>query len=160
MVSKISYVAPIVHYLTIYGKYLTPNSTVFPSTTITGVLDSSTLTDWRATPEIRELSINLTVQQASGSLSINLLILDPIESSNGITSSGNPPILSIPIVPDSNPITNNAVVRLTISRGGQATAWVNNTATLLGALPVPFKWQLQFNISGSFGIIGTYEGRD
>ena len=160
MVSRMTYVSPIVHYLTINGKYLTPNNSVFPSSTITGPLSSNTLTDWRATPEIRELSINLTIQEGSGLLSINLLVLDPIESSNGITSTGNPPIATIPIVPSDARVTGNAVVRMTVSRSGNATAWVNSTPRLVGSFPVPFKWQLQFDIIGSFSIIGTYEGRD
>ncbi len=160
MVSKITYLAPLVHYLTVNGKYLTPNNSVFPSKTITGPLTSDTITDWRATPEIRELSINMTIQKGFGLLSINLLVLDPIESSNGISSSGNPPIANISIVPKSSAVSGNAVVRMTVSRSGDATAWVNSTPRLLGSFPVPFKWQLQFIIIGSFSIVGTFEGRD
>lgn len=160
MVNKISYLAPLVHYLTINGKYLTPNTSVFPSAAITGPVGSSTLTDWRSTPNIKELAINLTVQGGSGSLSINFLILDPIESSNGISAPGSPPLASIPVVSGSSPLTGSAVVRLTVSRSGEATAWVNSSPTTLGSFPVPFKWQLQLNVSGSFSVIGTYEGRD
>lgn len=160
MVNRISYLAPIVHYLTINGKYLTPNNSVFPTSAVTGPISTNTLTDWRSTPGIKELAINLTIQEGSGSLSINLLILDPIESSNGITSSGNPPLVSLPIVKSSTPLTESAVVRFTISRSGEVMAWVNSNSTPLGSFPVPFKWQLQFNVNGSFGIIGTYEGRD
>lgn len=168
MVKEISYVSPVVHYLTINGKYLTPNNSFFPPSAITGTLGAgSTLTDWRATPNIKELAINLTIQELSGispSLAINLLILDPIESSNGISTLGsNPPLVTLPIVSGSSPLTSTGVVRFTISRSGEATAWVNGAQTALGSFPVPFKWQLEFVVGGSgttLGVIGTYEGRE
>jgi hypothetical protein len=161
MVRNISYsLSPLIQYLTVNGKYLTPNTTVFPSSVITGPLGTNTLTDWRSTPGIREIAINLTVQEGAGSLSVSLLILDPIESSNGISSQGNPPLATLPIVSNSAPISGSAVVRFTITRSGDATAWVNNTPTSLGSFQVPFKWQILLNVSGNFSIIGTYEGRD
>jgi hypothetical protein len=176
---SVNYRTPLTHYLTINGKYVTPNTNgLFPSSAITGPLSPGTnLTDWKATPSVDELAINLTIQAlASGaSFAASLLVLDPIEPSNNISFSGNPPLATIPLTPPESPISSApSTIRLTISRDGTMTIWINGlpTNTLssqesgsspygqVGNFPVPYKWQLNLTVSGgSASIIATFEAR-
>jgi hypothetical protein len=166
---EIKYTTPLVHYLTINGRVLTPNTTVFPSSLITGMLHSGTvLTDWKATPNICELSINLTVQSLGigASLTPSLLVLDPIESANGMGAFHPGSNTAVAIVQFlSTPLSSSpSTLRFTISRSGAVTLWEfsggkSTTIILPGNMPVPFKWQMQFNVNGTVGLIATYEGR-
>lgn len=159
---ELQYRSPSTHYLTINGKYLTANSSVFPSKAIVGSLPAGdNLTDWKITPGLNELAINITVQAlgSGASLSLNLLVLDPIESSNGTggANNTNPPLVTIPI--GSKISAAPSTLRVTISRDGTMTLW-NPTPTSIGNLPVPFKWQLSLVVTGgSVALVGTFEGR-
>ena len=72
-----------VHYLTIAGKYITPNATQGRSESVTtGTLTASTASDPILTPNHRELALNFTVQSGSPSADIYLDVLDPVEPQN------------------------------------------------------------------------------
>jgi hypothetical protein len=156
--TAIKYFTPQVHYLTIDGKYLTPNTTYFPSGQITGPLTKGTLTDWKSTPELKELAVNLTVASISngGSFSASFLALEPIESE----------VVTVSVTLTASPLTAAGTVRFVIGRDGTLTVWVNNTPSnpvptgVIGGLLVPFKWQLSLKVSGTVGLIATFEGRD
>jgi hypothetical protein len=163
--TRIKYSTPLVDYLTINGKYVTPNSTIVSQ--ITGPLSAGdNLTDWKSTPNLHELTFNFTVL-SGGPLFINLLVLDPLESSNGIIPSGSTPSVAvIPIILSSSPISGPAQVRFIISRDGTLTLINSNstppTGSLAYKLSVPFKWQLDLNVGtgGTASVVATYEGRE
>lgn len=153
-----------IHYLTVGGKFLTPNVTTIPSpNAITGPLNSNTLCDWLSTPEAIELAVNLTIQSigSGGSLSVFLYILDPIEPSNndplfGLSQNPNNPAVATLSLNPAGAITSPSTLRLVISQG-QATVWINGTPYSLGAMNCPAKWQIGFAVSVSASLIGTYE---
>jgi hypothetical protein len=153
------------HYLTVSGKFLTPNATIAQSTNvITGPINASTVCDWISTPNLKELVVNLTIQEVTGispAVEIFLDVLDPVESNNYYANnSQNLPLMSLNL--NSSPISTVTNIRAIISNG-QLTIWQANKATVLGYLNVPFKWQIRFSLSGtspSFSIIGTYEARE
>ncbi|HTT35101.1 MAG TPA: hypothetical protein VMH78_04455 [Thermoplasmata archaeon] len=155
-----------INYLAVAGKYLTNSGAVATGASATGPVGASVLTDWIKAMGYRELAVNLTVGAPTGSsptLSLKFLVLDPIESSNGVsTGNTNPPVVTLPLTPAA--LTGAAHLRLVIA-GGTATVWVNDVPTTLGALDVPSAWQLQLTVGGSYGsgqgwgVIGTYELR-
>jgi hypothetical protein len=152
------------HYLTVLGKYLTPNTTIVASGASTGPLTASTVCDYVQTPNHKELAVSLTIQAVSGTspaLTAYLDILDPIEPQNvNVNAAERSPVLELKL--NATAISAAATIRLVIANG-VATAWVNNTATVLGNANVPYIWQVRFAISGttpSFSVVGTYEARE
>jgi len=155
-------------YLTVNGKYLTPFGVINnTSAAIVSSLTASQLLDFIATDDFTELAINLTIHSVSGTfatgqgLTVHFYVLDPLEPSNpsSVNFSKQP---VIDLILNSTPITTVGTLRFVISKSGQATVWINGTATSLGTLTVPMMWQLYLVISGttpSFSIIGTYEAR-
>jgi|GEM_PF-899596 hypothetical protein len=153
-------------YLSINGAALTYDQNVVGE--IYGPIKSSTFTDRIASRDANELALNFTIAQVGGTsptLSINFLVLDVMEPSNGTTgvppSPLPPPVLSIPIAQGSSQISSPSTVRFVISNG-QAIVWINNTSTNLGPMNVPMLWQVQFTVGGSspsFSVIGTFEER-
>jgi hypothetical protein len=153
------------HYLTVLGKYLTPNTTIVASGASTGALTASTVCDYVQTPNHKELAVNLTIKAVSGTspaLTVYFDILDPIEPQNvNVNSAEQPPVLELKL--NSTAISAApTTIRLVIANG-VATVWINGTATVLGNMNVPYIWQVRFVISGttpSFSITGTYEARE
>jgi hypothetical protein len=154
-----------VHYLTINGKYVTPNALPgYSSSVITGALTGTTATDPVVTQSQKELAINITVQSVSGTsptLDVYLDVLDPIEPQNSNLVAGqNTPVASVDL--DSSQITSAQSNMRAVIANGQLMVWQGNSATNLGAFNVPMRWQLRFVIGGlspSFGIIATFEAR-
>ncbi len=151
------------NYLSINGLAMTADTSVFPSSAITGPITATTFTDRISSRNAKELAVNFTVTQASGNLAINFLVLDPMEPSNGTTGfppTVPPPLINLPLL--GVPITGTpANIRMEIV-SGQATLWANNKQSVLGPLNVPMLWQIQLVVSGvgaSFSVIGTFEAR-
>jgi hypothetical protein len=146
------------NYISINGLAVTYDTSVIPSSQITGKLTASSFTDRLSARRSNSLVVNLTVSgSSSGTLGVSFLVLDPMEPSNGTT--GVPPAPLPPALvtlPVATSISGPATIRLIIANG-QATAWVNNAATELGAMSVPMLWQLQLTVSGSVGVIATFE---
>ena len=157
------------HYLTVLGKYLTPNiAIVMTSSVNTGPLTANTVCDYVQTPNHKELAVNLTIQAVSGTFSTGqgltayFDVLDPVEPQNvNVNSSERPPVLELKL--NSTTITTApTTIRLVIANG-VATVWVNNASANLGNVNVPYIWQVRFAITGtspSFSIVGTYEARE
>jgi hypothetical protein len=153
------------HYLTVLGKYLTPNTTIVASGANTGALTASTVCDYVQTPNHKELAVNLTIKAVSGTspaLTVYFDALDPVEPQNvNVNSAEQPPVLELKL--NSTAISAApTTIRLVIANG-TATVWINGTATVLGNMNVPYIWQVRFVISGtspSFSITGTYEARE
>lgn len=162
---KISYPHPQqMHYLTVAGKFITPNTTVAGSQ-ITGALTATTATDWVSTPNHHELVVNVTVQSVSGTtptLDVYFDVLDPIESNNrNVVSGERPPLVSVKL--DPTQITSAPTTLRAIIAHGSLTVWENNVATVVGNMNVPWRWQVRFVVGGttpSFGVIATYEARE
>ncbi|MEM3958603.1 MAG: hypothetical protein QXO47_10440 [Thermoproteota archaeon] len=154
-----------IHYLSYFDQYITPNVLNGASGNfITGALTATTVSDPVVLVEPRELALNFTVQSVSGTsptLDIYLDILDPVQPQNkNVTSTENPPLLSLKL--DPTQITGAQTLRVVIAYG-TATAWEGGTATVLGNLNVPVRFQVRFVIGGtspSFGVIATFEARE
>jgi len=156
------------HYLTVLGKYLTPNTTIVASGANTGPLTANTVCDFVQTPNHKELAVNLTIQAVSGTFSTGqgltayFDVLDPIEPQNvNVNSSERPPVLELTL--NSTAITTAPTTIRFIIVNGVATVWINNASTNLGYMNVPYIWQVRFAITGtspSFSIVGTYEARE
>jgi hypothetical protein len=150
-------------YLSINGLALTFDTAIMPSRSIAGPITSSGYTDRVSSRVANSLAVNLTLASGgSGNLQANFLVLDPLEPSNGNSgippSPLPPPLVQLPLVSGGG-VTGPTTIRLVISNG-EATAWVNNVATSLGAMAVPMLWQIQLQVSGtspSLSVIGTYE---
>ena len=156
----------LINYVTIGGRSLTNTGAVFTGPAQTGVISATALADWIKTMGYGELALNLTVAAPTGTnptLTVQFLVLDPLESSNGI-SRGNtqPPVVTLTLTPKA--LTAAAHLRLVISHG-VATVWLNDAPTILGNLDAPSAWQLNLVVGGSYstgqgwGIVGTYELR-
>jgi len=157
------------HYLTVLGKYLTPNiAIVMTSSVNTGPLTANTVCDYVQTPNHKELAVNLTIQAVSGTFSTGqgltayFDVLDPVEPQNvNVNSSERPPVLELNL--NSTAITTAPTTIRLIIANGVATVWINNASTALGNVNVPYIWQVRFAITGtspSFSIVGTYEARE
>jgi hypothetical protein len=154
-----------VHYLTVLGNWLTPNTKILINGGNTGPLTASTACDFVQTPNHKELAVNLTIQAVSGTspaLTVYFDALDPIEPQNvNVNSTEQPPVLELKL--NSTAISAApTTIRLVIANG-VATVWINGTSTVLGNMNVPYIWQVRFVISGtspSFSITGTYEARE
>lgn len=152
-----------VHYLTIAGKFVTPNATQGRGQSITtGALSSSAASDPILTPSHRELALNFTIQSggSSPSADIYLDVLDPIEPQNSnVSSSDNNPLTSLKLNP-SKISTAPLALRVVIANG-LATAWQGDAATDLGNMNVPMRWQVRFGLGSSskLNVIATFEAR-
>jgi len=153
------------HYLTVLGKYLTPNTTIVASGANTGSLTANTVCDYVQTPNHKELAVNLTIQAVSGtspSLTAYFDVLDPVEPQNvNVNSAERPPVLEFTL--NSTAITTAPTTIRLVIVNGVATVWINGASTVLGYMNVPYIWQVRFAISGttpSFSIVGTYEARE
>ena len=156
------------HYLTVLGKYLTPNTTIVASGANTGPLTANTVCDFVQTPNHKELAVNLTIQAVSGTFSTGqgltayFDVLDPVEPQNvNVNSSERPPVLELKL--NSTAITTAPTTIRLIIASGVATVWINGASTALGNVNVPYIWQVRFTITGtspSFSIVGTYEARE
>jgi hypothetical protein len=166
---KIKYLLPQrIHYLTVLGHYLTPNTTIVSSGANTGPLTANTVCDFVQTPNHKELAVNLTIQAVSGTFSTGqgltayFDMLDPVEPQNvNVNSSERPPVLELKL--NSTAITTAPTTIRFIIANGVATVWINNASTALGNVNVPYIWQVRFAITGSspsFSIVGTYEARE
>ena len=151
-----------VHYLTIAGKYITPNATQGRSESVTtGTLTASTASDPILTPNHRELALNFTVQSGSPSADIYLDVLDPVEPQNkNVVSSDNIPVASINLNPTH--ISGAPTTLRVVISNGVATAWLDSAATTLGNLSVPMRWQVRFGLgtASQLSVIATFEARE
>jgi hypothetical protein len=144
------------NYLTVNGKILTPNTNYFPSNTAQPAITATTKTDVLSTDQYHELALNFVVGTPTGTsptLSISLLILDPVESANGTP-------LTIPLT--ATALTAAANIRAVITRDGTLTVWINGSATNIGKVGVPMIWQILLTVGGttpSFPVLATYETR-
>jgi hypothetical protein len=153
-----------IDYLGIGNALLTPNSPPPGGTGITtGLITATSLLNWLKFAAAKELIINFTVQSVAGTnptLQFQFFVLDPIESSNGISTS-NPPLISLTLN-QSAFATAPHTVRLVINDQG-ATVWIDGTAVSLGIMGVPSAWQLNLVVGGTYaggqgwGVVGTYE---
>jgi hypothetical protein len=150
---QVRYSKQEVDYLTIQGIVLTPNKLLYGS--ITGPITSTTSTDWKGQPNYKELALNFKIgkkgETISGQLTINFLVIDPMEGAV---------IQKLPM--NQTSITQDSAVRFVIANGS-ATAWIDGLATNLGNMNVPTRWQVQFVVSGTkpfFPIEGTYEAKE
>jgi hypothetical protein len=144
------------NYLTVLGKLLTPNTNYFPSNATQSAITATTKTDVLNTDQYHELALNFVVGSPTGTsptLSISLLILDPVESANGTP---------LTVTLTATALTAAANVRAVITRDGTLTVWTNGTATTIGKVGVPMMWQVLLTLGGttpSFPILATYEAR-
>jgi hypothetical protein len=152
-----------VHYLTILGRYVTPNSTIVTGGAQTGPITSTVASDWLSTPNHRELALNFTVQAVSGSsptLDIYLDVLDPVESQNSNVAAGNAPVASVKLTGTqiAQPLGLRAIIT-----NGVAAVWQDNQVSVLGTFNVPMRWQVRFVVGGnnpSYSVLATYEARE
>jgi hypothetical protein len=144
------------NYLTVLGKLLTPNTNYFSSSTTQAAITATTKTDVLCTDQYHELTLNFVVGTPTGTsptLSISLLILDPVESANGTP---------LTVTLTATALTAATNVRAVITRDGTLTVWINGTATTIGKVGVPMMWQILFTLGGtspSFPVLATYETR-
>jgi hypothetical protein len=144
------------NYLTVLGKLLTPNTNYFPSSTTQPAITATTKTDVLSTDQYHELALNFVVGVPTGTsptLSISLLILDPVESANATP---------LTVALTATALTAAANIRAIITRDGILTVWINGTATTIGKVGVPMMWQVLLTLGGttpSFPILATYEAR-
>jgi hypothetical protein len=142
-------------YLSINGNALTFDTAVEPKSAITGPITSSGYTDRMNSRNSKELAVNFTVANVSGTsptLALYFLVLDPMEPSNGTTGVPPPPlppaVVTLPLTGSGGVTSAPTTIRLVITNG-QAAVWVNGTATDLGAMNVPMVWQVELVVGGS-----------